>query len=42
LIPVSFRVNMDTGKIFYSWPKDILGCQARFTTIPSGRISYLL
>jgi len=48
LIPISLRVNLDMGKIFYSWSigrdKDIPGCQARSTTIPEelGRISYLL
>jgi len=48
LIPISLRVNLDMGKIFYSWSigrdKDIPGCQARSTTIPEelGRVSYLL
>jgi len=48
LIPISLRVNLDMGKIFYSWSigrdKDIPGCQARSTTIPEelGRVCYLL
>jgi phospholipid-translocating ATPase len=48
LIPISLRVNLDMGKIFYSWAigrdRDIPGTQARSTTIPEelGRISYLL
>jgi phospholipid-translocating ATPase len=48
LIPISLRVNLDMGKIFYSWSigrdKEIAGCQARSTTIPEelGRVSYLL
>lgn len=48
LIPISLRVNLDMGKIFYSWAigrdKDIPGTQARSTTIPEelGRVSYLL
>ena len=48
LIPISLRVNLDMGKIFYSWhiqkDRDIPGTVARSTTIPEelGRISYLL
>jgi len=48
LIPISLRVNLDMGKIFYSWAigrdNDIPGTQARSTTIPEelGRVSYLL
>jgi len=48
LIPISLRVNLDMGKIFYSWSigrdGDIPGTQARSTTIPEelGRVSYLL
>ena len=48
LIPISLRVNLDMGKIFYSWKiqtdKDIPGTVARSTTIPEelGRIAYLL
>ena len=48
LIPISLRVNLDMGKIFYSWSigrdKEIPGTQARSTTIPEelGRVSYLL
>ena len=48
LIPISLRVNLDMGKIFYSWSiqkdKDIPGTVARSTTIPEelGRVSYLL
>lgn len=48
LIPISLRVNLDLGKIFYSWSmqrdKDIPGTVARSTTIPEelGRIAYLL
>merc|ERR1719259_389133 len=48
LIPISLRVNLDMGKIFYSWSigrdKDIPGTQARSTTIPEelGRINYLM
>jgi len=48
LIPISLRVNLDIGKIFYSWAigrdSEIPGCQARSTTIPEelGRVSYLL
>merc|ERR1712213_91375 len=48
LIPISLRVNLDMGKIFYSWQiqndKDIPGTVARSTTIPEelGRIAYLL
>ena len=48
LVPISLRVNLDMGKIFYSWAigrdKEIPGTQARSTTIPEelGRISYLM
>ena len=48
LIPISLRVNLDMGKIFYSWQiqndHDIPGTVARSTTIPEelGRIAYLL
>jgi len=48
LIPISLRVNLDMGKIFYSWSigrdSEIPGTQARSTTIPEelGRVSYLL
>ncbi len=48
LIPISLRVNLDMGKIFYSWQiqndKEIPGTVARSTTIPEelGRIAYLL
>ena len=48
LIPISLRVNLDIGKIFYSWhiqrDKDIPGTVARSTTIPEelGRVNYLL
>ncbi len=48
LIPISLRVNLDLGKIFYSWniqrDKEIPGTVARSTTIPEelGRIAYLL
>lgn len=48
LIPISLRVNLDMGKIFYSWQiqrdRDIPGTVARSTTIPEelGRVSYLL
>merc|ERR1719495_803451 len=48
LIPISLRVNLDMGKIFYSWSigrdKEMPGTQARSTTIPEelGRVSYLL
>eukprot|EP00094_Tigriopus_californicus_P003303 TCALIF_03178-PA protein Name:"Similar to ATP9B Probable phospholipid-transporting ATPase IIB (Bos taurus)" AED:0.14 eAED:0.14 QI:0/0.90/0.83/1/0.81/0.83/12/242/1157 len=48
LIPISLRVNLDMGKIFYSWhiqrDRDIPGTVARSTTIPEelGRINYLL
>ncbi len=48
LIPISLRVNLDMGKIFYSYyiqkDKEIPGTVARSTTIPEelGRISYLL
>ena len=48
LIPISLRVNLDMGKIFYSWQiqrdKSIAGTVARSTTIPEelGRVSYML
>merc|ERR1719410_1459445 len=48
LVPISLRVNLDMGKIFYSYAigrdKDIPGTQARSTTIPEelGRVSYLM
>ena len=48
LIPISLRVNLDIGKIFYSLQiqndKDMPGTVARSTTIPEelGRIAYLL
>ncbi len=48
LIPISLRVNLDLGKIYYSLKiqrdKDIPGTVARSTTIPEelGRINYLL
>ena len=48
LIPISLRVNLDLGKIMYSWQiqndKDIPGTVTRSTTIPEelGRIAYLL
>ncbi|XP_040569427.1 probable phospholipid-transporting ATPase IIA isoform X1 [Lepeophtheirus salmonis] len=48
LIPISLRVNLDMGKIYYSWniqkDKEIPGTVARSTTIPEelGRVSYLL
>jgi phospholipid-translocating ATPase len=48
LIPISLRVNLDLGKIFYSWhiqrDKEIPGTVARSTTIPEelGRVAYLL
>ena len=48
LVPISLRVNLDMGKIFYSWSigrdKNIPGTQARSTTIPEelGRVSYLM
>jgi len=48
LIPISLRVNLDMGKIYYSLQiqrdRDIPGTVARSTTIPEelGRISYLL
>ena len=48
LVPISLRVNLDMGKIFYSWSigrdSEIPGTQARSTTIPEelGRISYLM
>ena len=48
LIPISLRVNLDMGKIYYSFmvqrDKQIPGTVARSTTIPEelGRIQYLL
>lgn len=48
LIPISLRVNLDMGKIYYSWriqkDNDIPGTVARSTTIPEelGRVHYLL
>lgn len=48
IIPISLRVNLDMGKMFYAWcmqrDKDIAGTVVRTTTIPEelGRISYLL
>ncbi len=48
LVPISLRVNLDMGKIFYSWSiqqdGEIPGTVARSTTIPEelGRITYLL
>lgn len=48
IIPLSLRVNLDMGKLFYAWciqkDKDIAGTVVRTTTIPEelGRISYLL
>ena len=48
LIPISLRVNLDMGKIFYSWQiqrdKSIAGTVGRSTTIPEelGRVSYML
>ena len=48
LIPISLRVNLDMGKIFYSWSiqrdKEIPGTVARSTTIPEelGRVAYLM
>ena len=48
LVPISLRVNLDMGKIFYSYAigrdKEIPGTQARSTTIPEelGRINYLM
>ena len=48
LVPISLRVNLDMGKIFYSWSigrdRNIPGTQARSTTIPEelGRVSYLM
>ena len=48
LIPISLRVNLDLGKIYYSLmvqrDKQIPGTVARSTTIPEelGRITYLL
>ncbi|XP_041974291.1 probable phospholipid-transporting ATPase IIB [Aricia agestis] len=48
IIPISLRVNLDMGKIFYSWTiqrdKQIAGTVMRSTTIPEelGRIQYVL
>ncbi|XP_065828760.1 probable phospholipid-transporting ATPase IIB isoform X2 [Oscarella lobularis] len=48
IIPLSLRVNLDMGKIVYSWmiarDKDIPGTVVRSSTIPEelGRIVYLL
>ncbi|CAM1310111.1 ATP9A (predicted) [Pycnogonum litorale] len=48
IIPLSLRVNLDMGKVFYSWmiqkDKMIPGTVVRSTTIPEelGRIVYLL
>ncbi|KOB70321.1 putative cation-transporting atpase, partial [Operophtera brumata] len=48
IIPISLRVNLDIGKVFYSWTiqrdKEIEGTVMRSTTIPEelGRIQYLL
>lgn len=48
LIPISLRVNLDMGKIFYSWAigrdREIPGTQARSTTIPEelGRVGTLV
>ncbi|XP_061721077.1 probable phospholipid-transporting ATPase IIB isoform X2 [Cydia pomonella] len=48
IIPISLRVNLDMGKVFYSWTiqkdKKIEGTVMRSTTIPEelGRIQYLL
>ncbi|XP_023229117.1 probable phospholipid-transporting ATPase IIA isoform X2 [Centruroides sculpturatus] len=48
IIPISLRVNLDMGKVVYSWmiqkDKDISGTVVRSTTIPEelGRIVYLL
>ncbi|XP_013389080.1 probable phospholipid-transporting ATPase IIB [Lingula anatina] len=48
IIPISLRVNLDMGKVAYSWfiqrDKDVPGTVVRSTTIPEelGRITYLL
>ncbi|UYV80522.1 ATP9A [Cordylochernes scorpioides] len=48
IIPISLRVNLDMGKMFYSWAiqrdQEIPGTVVRSTTIPEelGRISYIL
>ncbi|XP_050684592.1 probable phospholipid-transporting ATPase IIB isoform X2 [Leptidea sinapis] len=48
IIPISLRVNLEMGKIFYAWTiqrdKKIEGTVMRTTTIPEemGRIQYLL
>ncbi|XP_022113742.2 probable phospholipid-transporting ATPase IIB [Pieris rapae] len=48
IIPISLRVNLEMGKVFYSWTiqrdKKISGTVMRSTTIPEelGRIQYLL
>ncbi|XP_045502996.1 probable phospholipid-transporting ATPase IIB [Colias croceus] len=48
IIPISLRVNLEMGKVFYSWTiqrdKKIEGTVMRSTTIPEelGRIQYLL
>lgn len=48
IIPISLRINLDMGKLFYAWciqrDKKISGTVVRTTTIPEelGRISYLL
>ncbi|XP_034823898.1 probable phospholipid-transporting ATPase IIB [Maniola hyperantus] len=48
IVPISLRVNLEMGKVFYSWTiqrdKEIEGTVMRSTTIPEelGRIQYLL
>lgn len=48
IIPISLRVNLDMGKMVYSWmiqkDKDIPGTAVRSTTIPEelGRVAFLL
>jgi len=48
IIPISLRMNLDMGKLFYSWSMQrdrmLPGVAARTTTIPEelGRITYLL
>ncbi|CAF4669971.1 unnamed protein product, partial [Rotaria socialis] len=48
MIPISLRINLDLGKLVYSWfiqqDKDIPGSVVRSSTIPEelGRIGYLL
>ncbi|XP_013401092.1 probable phospholipid-transporting ATPase IIB [Lingula anatina] len=48
IIPISLRVNLDMGKVAYSWfiqrDKEVPGTVVRSTTIPEelGRITYLL